>query len=439
MSVTAAARRSPRKGKGERLPTLDEKMKASLAGYNDDTVEVSSGSGPKAVMLAHKWTNPSEGETKKGTKGVAVDPTGWHMSEKLDGLRAYWDGDGRFYTRNGCRFYAPDWYTEAMPKIPLDGELWCGRGHFQEAVSICRKHQAGEGWRKVRYMVFDAPSVKGYFEKRIKVMKTTIEEANFSHLQAVPFVKCKGVEHLQESLESVEKKGGEGLMLREPGSKYERRRSKALLKVKTFFDEEALVTGSHKGTGKNWNVMGALLCVLPNGTKFQVGSGFTDAQRRRPPRTGSVITFKFQETTKDGVPRFPTFLRERTDVTWDDVKKQYKKKQEEGADPYAKGSARKTAPLDRRHSILWGKPMETETKKTAPKKTAPKRKRDRSAEIELEAEGTRRGEAKEEWACYRCTFCNPGANRHCGMCGWKRCFPPASVASTPPVVALHAS
>eukprot|EP00466_Bigelowiella_natans_P007186 jgi/Bigna1/54741/estExt_Genewise1Plus.C_420025 len=415
-------------------------------------------------MLAHKWANPSEGEAKKGTKGVSVDPKGWFMSEKLDGLRAYYDGQ-RFYSRNGMRFYAPSWFTSKLPNIPLDGELWCGRGRFQEAVSICRKHVADEGWKKVKFMVFDAPGVKGPFETRLKAMNAAVEKAGFENLITVPFLKCKGTQHLNKSLEIIERKGGEGLMLRQPKSKYERCRSKTLLKVKTFFDEEARVVGKNKGTGKNAFVMGALVCELPNGTSMKVGSGFTDAQRRSPPKIGSVITFKFQETTRDGKPRFPTFLRERKDVTWEEVKAEYKKKKDSGADPYVSGGARKQAPLgDRQHSILWqasllvgkkkdmgattrGEKMTLESKskkmeieaetlmmtkdvihispKGPLKMKNKKRKRDYDDSGEMKASS----QATEEiitqkkhasWTCTSCTFYNPHINRFCGMCGQKR-------------------
>ncbi|GAB5365483.1 hypothetical protein AAMO2058_001062000 [Amorphochlora amoebiformis] len=418
------ARRSPRTNKGLRQPTYKEEL-------------MSAKKGPAAisqsVMLAHKWAGAKEPSTeaKRGTKGIYVDPKGWHMSEKLDGLRAYYDGDGRLYSRNGNRIHAPKWFTDVLPDgVSLDGELWCGRGRFQEAVSICRRNEPGKEWTNVRYMVFDAPNAKGGFEKRLGLLKRVVEDISSSHLAAVPFLRCKGVSHLQESLKAVEAKGGEGLMLRKPASNYEGRRSESLLKVKTFFDEEALVVGKKKGTGKNMDVMGALFCELPNGTQFKVGSGFTDAERRRPPKKGSIITFKFQETTRDGIPRFPTFLRVREDVTWEEVKASYSKKKKDGCDPYKAGKDRKVATLSRRHSVLWSSgdsktnqgPKVTKfaipSEPTADVKTQGKKSRKRSREPEDDGDGLR-----EDWGCLRCTFVNPGVNRYCGMCGCKNFKP----------------
>lgn len=51
------------------------------------------------------------------------DPSGWLMSEKLDGVRCYWNGS-KMYTRNGNSFYAPKEWQDKLPKIALDGELW---------------------------------------------------------------------------------------------------------------------------------------------------------------------------------------------------------------------------------------------------------------------------------------------------------------------------
>jgi len=104
-------------------------------------------------------------------------------------------------------------------------------------------------------------------------------------------------------------------MLRKPGSNYEGRRSSTLQKVKTFSDAEAKVTGYVPGKGKNTGVMGALKCVMASGKTFNVGTGFSDKQRRSPPKIGSIITYRFQELTLDGVPRFPSYVGEAVDKT----------------------------------------------------------------------------------------------------------------------------
>lgn len=102
-------------------------------------------------------------------------------------------------------------------------------------------------------------------------------------------------------------------MLRQPASAYESGRSTTLLKVKTFHDAEARVVEHLAGAGRHKGRLGALLVELPNGTRFSVGTGFSDAQRGSPPPIGSTITFRYQELTDGGVPRFPTFVRARVD------------------------------------------------------------------------------------------------------------------------------
>ena len=84
-------------------------------------------------------------------------------------------------------------------------------------------------------------------------------------------------------------------MLRQPGSRYEVGRSATLLKVKTFHDAEARVLEHLKGAGRHKGRLGALLVELADGTRFSVGTGFSDAERGAPPPVGSIITFRYQE------------------------------------------------------------------------------------------------------------------------------------------------
>jgi DNA ligase-1 len=103
-------------------------------------------------------------------------------------------------------------------------------------------------------------------------------------------------------------------MLRRPASAYEVGRSITLLKVKSFHDAEARVLAHQPGAGRHKGRLGALLVELADGTKFSVGTGFSDAQRGCPPAVGSLIAFRYQELTEAGVPRFPSFLGVRCDV-----------------------------------------------------------------------------------------------------------------------------
>jgi len=268
-------------------------------------------------------------ETLEKVKPAPPDPTGWFISEKLDGVRAYWNGTN-FYSRNGLLFDAPEWFKAGLPKdTHLDGELWCGREQFERCVGIIKYHKGStaDEWKHLLFLCFDAPIVAGSdslpYEARHEALKAAVTRSKYA--AAVGIRKCTGQADLDDKLKAVLAHGGEGLMLRRPGSLYERCRSKSLLKVKTFLDAEAKVVGYSEGKGKHQGCLGALQLEMPlSGFRFEVGTGFTDAQRnwlgakKRYPM-GSVITYKYQNLTLKGVPRFPVFLRERTDKSWDDV------------------------------------------------------------------------------------------------------------------------
>lgn len=254
----------------------------------------------QAVMLA-KCYGPSE----------VYD--GWWWSEKLDGVRGIWTGE-RFISRMGKPFVVPEWFTEGLPRNEqLDGELFAGRGNFQKCVSIVRRRQDGnDGWRDIRYCVFDVctPNRRNEsFEDRAALGQRLIEKAPWAkwHIHNVKLTS----ESINEILAKVESDGGEGIMLRRPGSAYASGRSGDLLKVKSFSDEEAQVIGHVEGKGKHAGKLGALLCVGSTGERFKIGTGFSDAERADPPKIGSCVTYRFQEKTRGGIPRFPVFMRIR--------------------------------------------------------------------------------------------------------------------------------
>ncbi|HEX4451541.1 MAG TPA: DNA ligase, partial [Kofleriaceae bacterium] len=286
----------------QRIGAAAPQRSAARSSGNAATLRDTAASAGKAppLLLAHKW------ETDH-------DPTGWWMSEKLDGIRAYWDGES-FTSRLGNKFFAPDWFVADLPADTLDGELWVGRKMFQKTTSIVRSGAGSDEWKAVTYVVFDAPEAKGGFEDRLRHIEKVMTRANAPHARFLEHVACKGIAHLKEELARVEALGGEGLMLRQPGSKYAVGRSNTLLKVKTFHDAEARVIGHAPGTGKHKGRLGALIVQLPDGVEFNVGTGFSDAEREAPPAIGAVITFRYQELSNDGVPRFPSYVGERVDV-----------------------------------------------------------------------------------------------------------------------------
>ena len=252
------------------------------------------------MLLAHAWDN-------------ATDLAGWWMSEKLDGVRAWWDGT-RFLSRQGNLYHAPSWFTAGLPKEPLDGELWLDRKAFQRTVSIVRRHDQSQDWRQISYVIFDAPGVQEPFEGRQAFLRELFRLRRLPYARHLDQAHCRGLADMQAELARVEALGGEGLMLRQPGSPYEAGRSTTLLKVKTFHDAEGYVIEHLPGKGRHAGRLGAVVVELPGGVTFNVGTGFTDAQRENPPAIGSLITYRFQELTDRGVPRFPSFVRVRLDA-----------------------------------------------------------------------------------------------------------------------------
>lgn len=105
--------------------------------------------------------------------------------------------------------------------------------------------------------------------------------------------------------------GGEGIVLRNPTAAYETGRSLNALKVKRFADMEGRVLGYRPGTGKYTGMTGALWVEIEGGQRLYIGSGLSDAERADPPPVGSLVTFRYQGFTRNGIPRFPSFLRVR--------------------------------------------------------------------------------------------------------------------------------
>jgi DNA ligase-1 len=284
---------------GGALPQRPVRASKSADGEGDED------SGPP-ILLAESWD-------------TATDLSDWWMSEKLDGVRAYWDGK-QFLSRQGNIYYAPDWFIEGLPTVPLDGELWIDRKKFQRTVSIVRRQDKSDLWKEVRFLIFDAPAATGGFEDRIAFLKDALAKGASKFATQHAHERCKNLDALRTELKRIEALGGEGLMLRQPGSKYVAGRSFTLLKVKTFHDAEATVTGHQAGAGRHKGRMGALLVRLANGTDFAIGTGFSDRERENPPAVGTTVSFRYQELSDAGVPRFPSWVGIRHDVALKDPK-----------------------------------------------------------------------------------------------------------------------
>lgn len=248
------------------------------------------------VMLALEWDFEDE----------LID---WWVSEKLDGVRGWWDGNN-FVSREGNIFKAPDFFKRGLPSKPLDGELWMGRGMFQATSGLCRSGGRDDEWEKMRYRVFDAPSLEP-FEARQKNAKILIKKAPYAEI--VRQEKCKGAEHLKQLLVFMESLGAEGLIVRAPKSAYDfGSRSGLMLKVKSFAEDDAIVTGHEKGKGKYKGKTGSLK-VRWNDTDFELGSGLKDRERKTPPPIGTKVIFWYRGFTDSGKPKHATYKGVRAD------------------------------------------------------------------------------------------------------------------------------
>lgn len=240
-----------------------------------------------------------------------IDVREYLVSEKLDGVRALWDGE-HFYTRQGNQIHAPVWFTKNFPNTPMDDELWIARGQFDAVSGAVRKATPVDAeWQKITYQLFELPQAQGTFEKRVQRMQALVKKANSPYLKVIQQFRIKDEAQLKNKLQQVVKAHGEGLMLHLASAEYVTGRSNVLLKLKPYLDAEAIVVGYVAGKGKYQGKMGALLVENRDGIRFKLGTGFSDAERENPPKIGSMVTYTYKDTTKTGKPKFSSFLRVR--------------------------------------------------------------------------------------------------------------------------------
>ncbi|RTE64823.1 DNA ligase [Amphritea opalescens] len=272
------------------------------------------------LMISLGWADKSFADKPKlqlaTVYHAGLDVSDYWVSEKLDGVRGYWDGK-QLLTRQGYRIHAPDWFTQVLPEQPLDGELWIGRGKFNAVSSLVRSAstEASQGqadrWRRVKFMLFDLPQFPGTFTQRLQQLGQLVDEIDRDWVQLIDQRRVSDDSTLMAWLKQVVADDGEGLMLHHQDALYQSGRSAQLLKLKLWQDAEAKVIGHQPGKGKYVGMLGALLVETPTGIRFKLGSGFTDQQRQHPPAIGSIVTYKYTGVSAKGVPRFASFMRVR--------------------------------------------------------------------------------------------------------------------------------
>lgn len=242
-----------------------------------------------------------------------IDPAPYLVSEKFDGVRAFWDGR-RLRFRSGREVAAPHWFSAALPLQPLDGELWLGRGRFDAlSAGVRRAEPLDAEWRALKYLVFEAPGADGRFEQRHARLQQWVAQAGHPQLHVVEQQRLPDRAALQARYRQVLAGGGEGLMLHRADAPYVAGRSELLLKLKPLRDTEARVVGHVAGQGRHAGRLGALELETPDGLRFRLGTGLSDAQRDAPPPIGASVSYRYRDLTPSGRPRFASFIRVRDD------------------------------------------------------------------------------------------------------------------------------
>jgi DNA polymerase/3'-5' exonuclease PolX len=307
-----------------------------------------------SVMLAKEYI---DGQVlNKKDKTFLQPPKGWYMSEKFDGYRAlfrYEDGQGKFYSRAGKPFSAPEWFYQSMPPYELlgdniiDGELWAGRDNFELMGVVRKKIPIAEEWATIQFHVYDITNLDKVFYKRINELKSSVnfttkswqikvrkkyiqvpDSVSVCPIICAEQIKITSIIEMNKYYDNIISLGGEGIMLKHPKSPYENGRSTYMLKYKPSFDREAIIIDYKEGAGKYSGLLGSFICrqLVNHDTYSAVDeddgriftlSGMDDTirnnyQSSHPP--GTIISFECSGFTGKGVPRFARYIRIRDDI-----------------------------------------------------------------------------------------------------------------------------
>lgn len=243
---------------------------------------------------------------------------------KLDGIRCIsyinMHGEVLLMSRKGKIFTMLNHLKEPIFKILdknrdwiLDGELYSHDMGFDDITSIVRKSKTvDERAEKLEYITYDCfqIGVDRPYEFRKNQLEHMIRQVPPSIVQGLRTGTIESADDVPIELKFAEDAGYEGIMLRNKLGLYENdRRSPHLQKVKSFQDAEFTIVGARQGIGK-FEGMAILACETQDGKVFDVMPMGTAEYRRhlydiRTSLYGKMLTVKFFEYTKDGIPRFP--------------------------------------------------------------------------------------------------------------------------------------
>jgi len=241
------------------------------------------------------------------------DTKGWYISEKLDSVRAFWDG-AYLWSKKGKKYRLPDYFCDGFPESPLDGELFMGKGNAHKlALLLQKKKPKDEEWNEVKFIVFDAPELKLPFKDRLDRLRRAFRVPLSPYITLYEYKVCGGSTDLANELDKVEKAGGEGFILRDPKGFYVKGKSSSVMDANVFHYEEADVIGHEPGKGKYENLTGGLQVQNVYGIVFTLTTGMTDAWRKNPPKIGTKISYKFKSVSDMGVPKYPSIVRSSDD------------------------------------------------------------------------------------------------------------------------------
>ena len=220
------------------------------------------------------------------------DITNYLLSEKLDGVRALWDGEN-LYTRNGNIIKAPKSFTDNLPaNISLDGELYIGKETFQKLIKTVKGKE--NNWDEVKYVVFDAPeALGGFYERYQHMLSTLVKNSSMTILEQIP---ARNNSHMFNLCETLCNSGAEGIIIKDPRSLYINGRTNKLLKFKPYNDDEAkVVAHNNKINGITVDYKGILFTL-------------TIKKSEEVPDIGDIVTFSYSGFYDSGIPRFASYI-----------------------------------------------------------------------------------------------------------------------------------